>query len=99
MLRSRPDLDARLLVELAVALDEAGLQRVDDHRRRLVEALARLVHAETEGGELAPRQAAPETETKSPLAQHIEHRRLLGDAQRVVPRHDDRRRAQIDVRA
>src|SRR5437667_9354775 len=36
-----PDLDARLLIELAVALDKAGLQRVDDHRRRLVEALAR----------------------------------------------------------
>src|SRR5262249_50632723 len=73
ILRPRPDFDARLLVERAVALDEAGVQRVHDHRRRFVEALARLVHAEVEGGELAPRQAAPETKAEPPLAQHVEH--------------------------
>src|SRR5690242_21301660 len=37
MLRPRADLGPRLLVELAVALDEPGLKRVDDHRGRLVE--------------------------------------------------------------
>src|SRR5947207_14412802 len=79
MLRPRADLDARLLVELAVALDEAGLQRADDHRRRLVEALARFVHTETEGGELPPGQAAPETEVKSTLAHHVEHPRLFSE--------------------
>ncbi len=42
---SRPDLDARLLVILAVSLDEARLERVHDHRRCLVEATPRLVHA------------------------------------------------------
>ena len=94
---ARPDRDARLLVERAVALDKAGLQRVDDHRRCLVEALARFVHAEAEGGELAPRQAATETEAKPPLAQHVEYRRLLGHAQRVVPRHDHSGGAQIDI--
>src|ERR1051325_8080689 len=78
MLRPRPDLDARLLVELAVALDKAGLQRVDDHRRRLVEALPRLVHAEAERSELTPGQATSQTEAKPALAQHVAHGRLLG---------------------
>jgi hypothetical protein len=58
MLRPRADLGPPLLVELAVALDEPGLKRVDDHRGRLVEALARLMHAHAEGRELASRQAA-----------------------------------------
>jgi hypothetical protein len=44
MLRPRPDLDARLLVVFAVAFDEAGPKRLDDHGRRLVEAAARFVH-------------------------------------------------------
>ena len=99
MLRPRPDLDARLLVELAVALDEAGLQRVDDHRRRLVEAAARFVHAEAEGGELAPRQAAAHAEAQPALAQHVEHGGVLGDPQRIVPGQDDGGGADIDVRA
>ena len=58
MLRPRPDLGARLLVVRSVALDEAGLKCFDDHRRRFVEAGARLVHADPERFELAPRQPA-----------------------------------------
>src|ERR1043166_852466 len=99
MLRPRTDLDARLLVELAVALDEPGLQRIDDHRRRLIEALARFVHAKANRGEFAPRQPAPETKAKPPLAQHVEHRRLLRDPQGVVPRQDNGGGTQIDVGA
>ena len=99
MLRPRADLDPRLLVEFAVAFDEPGLQRVDDHRRRFVEALARFVHAHAKRGELAPRQAAAETQAQPSLAQQVEHRRLLRDPQRVVPGDDDRGGAQIDVRA
>src|ERR1041384_6088879 len=97
MLRPRTDLDARLLVELAVALDEAGLPRVDDHRRRLIEALARFVHAQAAGGEFAARQPEPETKAKPPLAQHLEPRILLGDPQRVVPGQDNGGGTQIDV--
>ena len=85
---------ARLLVVLAVALDEAGLERVDDHRRRLVEAAAQFVHAEAEGGEFAPGQAAAHAEAKPALAQQIEHGGVLGHPQRIVPGQDDRRRAQ-----
>ena len=33
------------------------------------------------------------------VAQHVEHCRLLGDAQRVVPRHDDRGGAKIHAGA
>ena len=99
ILRPRPDLDARLLVKFAVAFDEPGLQRLDDHRSRLVEALPRLVHAQAKSGELPARKAAPETEAQPALAQHIEHSRLFGDTQRVVPGQDDRCGAKIDVGA
>src|ERR1700745_1491061 len=99
MLRPRADLYAWLLVELTVAFDEPGLERVDDHRRRFVEALSRLVHAEAEGGELPPRAAAAESQAQPTLAQQVEHRRLLRDAQRIVPGDDHRGGAQVDARA
>ena len=99
VLRPRPDLDARLLVILAVAFHEAGLERVDDHGRGLVEAAAQFVHAQAEGRELAPRQAAAQAEPQPALAQHVEHGGVLGDAQRIVPGQDHRRRADVDVRA
>ena len=79
-LRPWADLDPRLLVELAVALDEPGLKRVDDHR-----------------GRLASRQAAAEPEAQPAFAQQIQHGRLFGDSQRVVPGDDDRGGAQVDV--
>ena len=99
VLRPGPDLDARLLVVFAVAFHEAGLERVDDHGRGLVEAAARFVHAQAEGGELAPRQATAEAQPQPALAQQVEHGGVLGDAQRIVPGQDHRRRADIDVRA
>jgi hypothetical protein len=99
MLRTRPELGTGLLVELAVTLDKSGLQRIDDHRSRLIEALSGLVHAQAKGGEFPPRQAAAKAEAEPALAQHVEHGRILGDAQRIVPRQDDSRGAQIDVRA
>src|SRR5262249_41926978 len=99
VLGPRPELGARLLVELAVALDKPGLQCIDDHWSGLVEALPRFVHAQAERSELPPRQAASEAEAKSALAQHVEHGRLLGYAQRIVPRQDDGRGAQIDIGA
>ena len=83
---------------MTVALHEPGLQRVDDHRRRLIEAAAQFVHAEAEGGELPAREAAAHAETKPALGQIVQHRRLFGDPQRIVPGQDHRRRADIDVR-
>ena len=97
--RPRPELDPRLLVVLAAAFDKAGAQRLDDHRRGLVEALARLVHRPAKRRELAAREAPPEPETQPPLAQQIEHRRLLRHPQGVVPWHDHRRGAEPHTRA
>ena len=99
MLRTRTDLDAGLLVVVAVAFHEAGLQRVDDHRRGFVEAAARFVHAEAEGGEFAPGEAAAHAETEPALGEIVQHRGLFGDPQRIVPGQDDGRRADVDVRA
>ena len=65
---------------LTVALNVDGAQRLEDHRRGFVEALARLVHRASEGGEFAPRQTAPDAETKAAFGQMVEHRHLLGDA-------------------
>jgi len=67
------------------------------HRRGLVEAAARFVHAEAEGGELAPRQPAPHAEAKPALAQHVEDGGIFRDAQRIVPGQDDGCRTDIDV--
>src|SRR5215471_14118387 len=58
----RADLHTGLLIELAVPFDEAGLEGGDDHRRSLIEALPRFVHAKAEGRELAPRQAPAHAE-------------------------------------
>ncbi len=97
--RPRTNLDARLLVVPAVALHEPGAQRIHDHRRRLIEALAQFVHRAAERRELPPRQAAAETKPQPSLAQMIEHHGLLRDAQRIVPGQDHRRCAEPDVRA
>src|SRR5262245_54416866 len=69
--RPRPDLNAWLLVELAVPLDEACPERVHDHRGCLVEAAPRLIHAQAEGGKLATGEAAAHTEPKLAFAQHV----------------------------
>ena len=96
---TRPEFDPRLRVILAVPLDKAGAQCLDDHRGGFIKALARLVHCAAKRRELAPRQTAPQTQPQFSFAQQIEDRRLLGDAQRVVPRHDHRRGAEPDARA
>src|SRR5215469_4922492 len=82
------ELDAWLLVVLAVAFDPAGAQRFQDHRRTFVEPLAALLHRLSEGGEFPACQAAADAKTKPPLAQDVEHDRPLSDAQRVVPGQD-----------
>jgi hypothetical protein len=82
----------------AVALDDAALGRLEDHARRLVEAVARLVHVHAEAGILAPRQAAPETEHRAATGEMVEQHDLLGDAQRIVPRQDEGARGEPDAR-
>jgi len=83
---------------LAVALDEAGAQCLDDHRCRFIEALAGFVYRPAKPGEFAARQAAAQPEPEPTLAQQVEHHRLLGDARRVMPRQDHCRGAERHVR-
>ena len=92
------DLDTRLFVIFAVAFDEAGLQRVNDHRRRLVKAAAGFIHAQAKGLKFAPREPAPHTQAKPALAQHVEHGGILSDPQRIVPGQDNGRGTHVDVR-
>src|SRR5215472_3996229 len=56
--RPRPDLDPRLLIVFSVAFDKAGAQRIDDHWRGFVKALAGLVHGSAKRCKFAPRQAS-----------------------------------------
>ena len=95
----RPDLDAWLLVVLPVALDEAGLERLDDHRRGLVEAAARFIHAEAEGRELAPGETSAHAQAQLALAQHVDDGGVLGHPQGIVPRQDDSCGTQAYARA
>ena len=96
--RRRPDRRLGLREERAGALDPPRLQRLLDHHRALVEALARLVHLDgAEVGELPARQAAAHPEAHPPARHLVEQGDPLGDPQRVVPRHDHRRRAEVDV--
>ncbi len=95
----RPDFDARLRIILPVPLDETGTQRLQYHPGGFIEAFAQFIHGGTERGEFASRQAAAKSETHTAVAQQIEHRHLLRHTQRIVPRQDDGRGAEIGVRA
>ena len=91
-----PDLGAHLFVVRPVAFHVARAQRLEDHSGRFVEAVARFVHVDAEGPVLHPRQAAAQSQDEPPVAQGVEHARLLGHPQRIVPRQDDRRGAEMD---
>ena len=97
-MRARADVAARLLDVRAVVLAVAALEALQDHLRRLDEALAAGVHVDAEAVELDPPEAAPEAEDDAAVRQMVEHADLFGDAHRVVPRqHDDHRAEQQRV--
>ena len=75
----------RLLHVHAVELGDAGLERAEQHLRRLDEDLAALVHVDAEAFELDATEAAAEPEHDATVRDVVEHRHLLGNAQRVVP--------------
>ena len=85
-----------LRVERAVVLHHAGLEGLGDHQRGLVEALPGLVHVLAEAAVLHLGQAAAHPEDEPALGEVVEHDDLLGHPQRVVPRQDDRPRAELD---
>src|ERR1700693_1091559 len=63
---SRPDLGASLFVVGAVAFHVARAQRLEDHFRRLVEAVTRLIHVDAEGPILHSRKTAAEAQDETP---------------------------------
>ena len=60
--RSGPDLDARLLVELAVVLHDAGLQGAEHGGAVLLEPSTGLAHRDPEADELLLPETPPEPE-------------------------------------
>ena len=88
--RRRADRGAGLAVVGAVAFDPSALERVHHHARRLVEAVARLVHGDAEPLVLPAGQPPPDTEQHPPAGEVVEQRDLLGDAHGIVPRKDHR---------
>jgi hypothetical protein len=79
-------------------LDEALLQPVDDHARRLVEAVARGRHLDAEVLVLDARETASEPEHRAPAGEVIEEGHLLDHAQRIVPRNDHRAGRELQLR-
>ena len=86
------------MVQLAVVLDEAVLERVEDRLGVLGEAPARLAHLDAEAVELDAPEAAAEAEDRPPAGEVVEQREVLGDAHRVVPRQHRDHRAELDPR-
>jgi hypothetical protein len=98
MLRPRPDLDARLLVVLAVALHEAGPQRVDDHGAASSKRPRDSSMFLRKAANSRRRQAAAHAEAQLAAAQHVEHGGVLGDPAADRARQDHRGGADIHVR-
>jgi hypothetical protein len=94
--RPRPQLAARLPRQLA-ALDEPGLERLEQQLRVLVEPRPRLVLLDAQPLELALREPAADADDHAPLREVVELDELLGDERRVVPRQDDDARPELDV--
>src|SRR5262249_16380386 len=95
--RPRADLRPRLAIERSVPFHEAGAEATHDHLRGLVESLSRFVHGAPEGLELAPGEAATDTEAEAAAAQVGEDGDLLSDAQGIVPGQDHRGGTEPDV--
>jgi hypothetical protein len=88
--RARPDVDALLLVELPVVLENAGLESIENRVGVLVEALARLGHLAAKSFELDAREPASEPEDHTPIRHVVEDGNLFDYAHGIVPRqHDD----------
>ena len=74
-------------------------ERVDDGCRVLGELAPRVGHPEPEPVELDPAEAASEPEDRSAAGDLVEHRPLLAQPDRVVPRQDVDHRAELDLAA
>src|SRR6185369_112154 len=94
---ARPDLGRLTREPRAFAFEDAGVERAQHAVGRFVEASARRVHLDVEAEVFAAREAPAHSEDRAPAAQMVEHRELLGDAQRIVPRKNDRAGRKTDA--
>src|SRR4051812_1321950 len=83
-----------LAVVFGVAMFERGKQKLGAFDK----TLARLALIDAKPGELKPGNAAADTKDEASPRQIVEQRNLGRDAHRIVPRDDDRRRAERDPR-
>ena len=95
--RARPELAPGLLHELAVELAVAALEPLEDHLRRLDEAVAAVLLVDAEALELDAPETAADAEDEATVRHVVEHDDLLGDAHRVVPGQHDHHRAELDA--
>src|SRR5208283_887991 len=93
--RLRPDVAPRLLDIFAVVFAVAFLESLEQHLRRFDKALARFAERNAEPFELDSRKSPPQAKNHAPVRHVIDHRHLLGDAHRVMPRHDDHHRSKL----
>ena len=64
----------------------------------LVHSRAATAGVGAEAGELGPRPAEPEAQDQPPVAQQLDGRRVLRQAERMVQRREDDARAELDPR-
>ena len=81
-----PNVHAWLLIELALKLGMTALQTGQHQLRGFDKTLARFVHWHTKAFELHTTRAAAHAEDEPAVTHMVQHRHLLDDTQRVVPR-------------
>ena len=85
-----------LLVDLAVVLDVAGLERLQDGLAVLGEPLARLAHRQAEVVEFDAPETSAQPGDRPTAGEMIEDRVALGHPHRVVPREDGHHLPELD---
>src|SRR5947207_15463765 len=96
--RARPDRSARDLIKLALPLEFRLGERLADQLCRFDKARPRLTHRDAEPLIFDARCTPAKAEEAAPAAEDVEEGDPLGDADRVVPRQDEDRRAKTDPR-
>ena len=93
-----PRVDRRLADRvIRPAMREPRLRpRLQDHVDALLEARAQLVEVHAELHDLLEIDPATHAELQSTTRQHVEHRALLGQAHRLMERHDVDHRSEAD---
>ena len=85
-------------IERTIAFDEPGFKSPLHHKRTFIESAARLIHFDTtEMAILTLGEPAAHAEAQATPGHVVEHGNLFSDTQRLVPRHDDCGRSDVDA--